>query len=315
MLIYFYINIITINIIKIKCPSRFSTNPWALILNRSISMNIYPQVNPYVYRLDHPVTGEFYIGYRAGNKASADQDLGYKYFTSSKYVKPRFSEFKVTIIAECFDADFAYDLEQELIHEDWQNPLILNKMCHYGKLRYKMYGSHSEETRAKLCAARRKQIRKPHSEETKYKMRAAKVGMLGHQQSEETRAKISASKTGISRSDETKAKISAARKGKKYGPMTEETKAKISAANKGKTISEETRAKLRVLVKGTTRKPHSEETKAKMSMANKKYRARKEKENNDQNNISSDALGSGDQPITLVIPVSGDKNVFSHCFS
>lgn len=91
-------------------------------------MNIYPSTKaaPYVYRLDHPVTGEFYVGYRSANKTPSDQDI-LKYRTSSKYVKPRFDEFICTILAEFNDALDAYWFEQELIKSTWKHPLSLNK--------------------------------------------------------------------------------------------------------------------------------------------------------------------------------------------
>ena len=37
---------------------------------------------PYVYKLVHKETGEFYIGFRCANKVPANEDLGIKYFTS-----------------------------------------------------------------------------------------------------------------------------------------------------------------------------------------------------------------------------------------
>jgi hypothetical protein len=89
-------------------------------------MHIYP----YVYRLDHPVTGEFYIGYRCANKVSSAEDLGHIYFTSSKIVKPRFHEFTYQIIAEFFDKNDAYDFEQQLISDNFKNPNILNRLVH-----------------------------------------------------------------------------------------------------------------------------------------------------------------------------------------
>ena len=65
----------------------------------------------------------------------------------------------------------------------------------------------------------------PRSEETIAKIRAARKDQPGKPRSEETRAKMSASHKGIS--------------------LTEEQKAKISAANKGRKRSEETRAKIK----------------------------------------------------------------------
>lgn len=110
-------------------------------------MNIYP----YVYRLDHPVTGEFYIGCRIVNKVPSEQDLGFYYFTSSKVIKPRFHEFKITIIAECFDKEYTYNLEQKIIEENWGNSLLINKAKNNSKggLTFSNNG-HSLETRRKL---------------------------------------------------------------------------------------------------------------------------------------------------------------------
>ena len=105
-------------------------------------MSIYP----YVYRLDHPVTGEFYIGYRCANKVPAEEDLGHKYFTSSKSVKSRFSEFNYHIVAEFFDKSSAYDHEQLLIAESWSDDLLLNKSCYSGKKKFARTGEHTPES-------------------------------------------------------------------------------------------------------------------------------------------------------------------------
>ena len=64
------------------------------------STSIYSNL-PYVYRLDHPTTGEFYIGYRSANKKPSHLDLP-EYKTSSKIVNPRFEEFNWIILAEFF---------------------------------------------------------------------------------------------------------------------------------------------------------------------------------------------------------------------
>ena len=104
-------------------------------------MNIYTQNYPYVYRLDNLQTKEFYIGSRVANKVPSKQDLGYEYFTSSKIVTPRFNEFQVTIIAEFFDGDDAYNHEQYLIYCDWGNPLLLNKNCYYQKGKFNNIGT------------------------------------------------------------------------------------------------------------------------------------------------------------------------------
>lgn len=86
-------------------------------------------IYPYVYRGTHPITGEFYIGMRCANKHPAEADLGVKYKTSSKFVKPRFNEFEWCIMAVFFTREAAYDFEQLLIFENMHDSKILNKSC------------------------------------------------------------------------------------------------------------------------------------------------------------------------------------------
>lgn len=137
------------------------------------------EVKPYVYKLTHRKTGEFYIGYREANVLPAHQDLGGPYRTSSAVIHDMgFDEFDWMIVAEFPTGDEAYDHEQELINEDFHNPLCLNRSCFNGSARFKT-GPHSEETKAKM--------RKP--------------------KTEATRAKMSASKTGSKHSDATKEKL------------------------------------------------------------------------------------------------------------
>lgn len=135
-----------------------------------ISMNIYPstQVRPYVYFGIDSVTGEFYIGYREANSTPSHIDL-FKYRTSSKIVNPKFDQFNWVVAAEFFTGDDAYDFEQQLIFENWNNPLLLNRHCFYGKNRFKSAkgrkhiiikkrGPHSEETKAKNAESHRGKI-------------------------------------------------------------------------------------------------------------------------------------------------------------
>lgn len=42
---------------------------------------------PYVYKLTHKETNQFYIGYRSANRVKSEFDLGFKYFSSSKIIK------------------------------------------------------------------------------------------------------------------------------------------------------------------------------------------------------------------------------------
>lgn len=126
------------------------------------------QILPYVYRLTNRNTGEFYYGYRKANKVRAEEDLGIEYFTSSRYVKPRFKEFETEIVAEFFDSDSAYWFEQSLIQENWKEPGILNKK--YVKIGGKEFYNceNTPEARAKISASMtgRKQS-KEHSEKNR----------------------------------------------------------------------------------------------------------------------------------------------------
>ena len=102
-------------------------------------MNIYPstQVRPYVYFGIHKVTKEIYLGYREANTKSSHIDI-FEYRTSSKVVNPFFDEYDWYILAEFFNGNDAYDFEQQLIFENWNNPLLLNVNCRYGsKSRFK----------------------------------------------------------------------------------------------------------------------------------------------------------------------------------
>jgi len=120
-------------------------------------MNIYQstKVAPYVYMCVHKITNEFYIGYREKNiklGITSDIDLP-KYRTSSKKVKPRFEEFTWKILAEFQTGNDAYDFEQELICEHWDNPLLLNGARNQrGNKRFKK-NAVTEETRLKISAA------------------------------------------------------------------------------------------------------------------------------------------------------------------
>jgi hypothetical protein len=99
------------------------------------STSIYPstKIVPYVYKLTHKVTKQFYFGVRfsKNQKLPSHIDLGTHYFTSSKCIKQLgFDNFDTEILAEFpFDGGRidAYLLEQQLIEENFSNSLILNK--------------------------------------------------------------------------------------------------------------------------------------------------------------------------------------------
>lgn len=122
-------------------------------------MTIYTseKVMPYVYMGIHKHTGEFYIGSRANTKQRLPSHLDlFQYRTSSKYVKPRFDEFNWHIVAECLTPHDAYVLEQQLIYEQWNNPLSLNYSCfHNGKQFSRVGSTLSARHRERFCATGR----------------------------------------------------------------------------------------------------------------------------------------------------------------
>lgn len=207
---------------------------------------------PYVYKGTHPVTGEFYIGMRFANKRPSSIDLGIIYRTSSKIVEPKFDEFEWIILAEFFNKEDAYDFEQQLIHESWDDPLKLNRSCFYNCEHRFSNINMTIEDRIK-CGLRSKGRKL--SEETKAKMRKKKP--------EGTGARMSAARTGVKLSKEHCEKISVALTGKKQPQeliekrvaactglkRSEESCKNISDSLKGHHVSAETRKKLSDSVK------------------------------------------------------------------
>ncbi len=93
-----------------------------------------PLALPYVYKIVHKITGQFYIGSRYENirfNRSPIEDLGIYYFSSS-YNKQFVNSAKVglcdfEIILEHNNIDSVFWWEQFLIMENINNPLCLNE--------------------------------------------------------------------------------------------------------------------------------------------------------------------------------------------
>jgi hypothetical protein len=223
---------------------------------------------PYVYRLTHKETGQFYIGYREANWLPAGLDLGIKYYTSSEKIKEiGFNNFDYIVIAEFFNldrtlaADDAYNHEQISIKEIFHDPNCLNG--HYmnvtdGQMRARPKTGRkcSEETKAKMREARKKQV---FSEESKIKMSKSQTGKT---MSKETVRKIVDANTGKKRTEEFVEKM-------KLILNDPEMKLRLSEAHKGLRHSEESINKMRGRAlseehKAKLRKPKSEEHKAKL---------------------------------------------------
>jgi hypothetical protein len=214
-------------------------HPLALMLQGAISMNIYPSTKamPYVYMCTHKETGNFYIGYRESNRLPSHLDFPF-YKTSSTIVSNNFDNYDWIIIAEFFRGNDAYDAEQQLIFENWNSPLLLNKSCFFNKKRFKcesISDSHKQSIRTA-------QTGKVLSEDTKEKIRKKRLLQVT---TDETKDKISKSLVGNSRSKK---------------PRSENTKQKIKESL-AKTYQEKPK------VLGMLGKTHSEETKEKMRLA------------------------------------------------
>lgn len=179
-------------------------------------MSIYKSLRPlpYVYMCIHKITGQFYFGYREQNVSlnlTSDEDFPL-YKTSSKTVNPNFDEYDWHIIAEFFNGNDAYDFEQQLISNEWGNPLLLNESCYYGKARFNHANKkHTESAKQKISKSK---IGKPlpKTEETKLKMSntwkriapdrsGEKNPMFGKKQSDTTKKKISIANKGKKKSE------------------------------------------------------------------------------------------------------------------
>ena len=208
-------------------------------------MNIYQstQVRPYVYFGIHKVTGEIYVGYREFNVQlgiPSTIDL-FTYRTSSKIVNPIFDEFDWYVVAEFFSGDDAYDFEQQLIYEHWNNPLLLNQHCTHGQERWKfsrLGEKDSDETRRRKSEARKGEKNPMFGKDRS----GENSSFLGRTHSDITKQKISKTKTGVKLSDQARANMREAAK-YKAKPSAEVIK-KRAEANRGSTRSNETRAKI-----------------------------------------------------------------------
>lgn len=226
---------------------------------------------PYVYICTHKETSQFYIGYRERNvrtNTPSSMDIGVSYFTSSPHVRSTFSEYEFCVVAEFFDATEAYWFEQELIKENWNNPLLLNKQFydrnttkgifrHTGKTSGFTGHHHTEETKRKKS--------KPHTEETKKKISEKVAGEkhpnFGKQRSEESKLKQSMSM-----------KKYAGENHPCYGRQRPpDVIEKMRLANIGKKDTEETKQKKKEAAKN--RPPQSEETRQKRKESLARYYA------------------------------------------
>lgn len=206
-------------------------------------MNIYTssQSRPYVYICTHKQNKSFYIGFRQRNVAlgrTSDKDLPL-YKTSSKIVRSKFDEFDWQILAEFTDGNAAYDFEQLLIHENWDNPLLLNQSCHFNntaRMKFDRTGKRDhQETRLKKSLAKRG----PKNPMFGSDRSGENSTFLGKQHSLESKAKIAASKLGTKMSAGAKENMRKAAKRKPLPSLS--VIQKRADANRGSTRSDHTK--------------------------------------------------------------------------
>ena len=121
-------------------------------------MNIYSsdKAVPYVYVCTHKETNQFYIGYRMANvrlNVPSHLDLP-EYKTSSTTVRPDWENYTWTIVAEFFDPSDAYTFEQQMIFDNWENPLLLNEHYNLGENQFRTSGPCSDKTKQKMHDAK-----------------------------------------------------------------------------------------------------------------------------------------------------------------
>jgi hypothetical protein len=142
----------------------------------------------YTYFIKNKITNEFYYGSRCKNidyKRLVLDDFWIHYFTSSKEIKNLRkiygdNSFEFTILQESEDYDNCYWYEQELIKQNINNPLCLNRQFvdrNSGKKMFSMSGkTHSTESKIKISIGGKGKIMPPISEERKQQISKQFIG-------------------------------------------------------------------------------------------------------------------------------------------
>lgn len=193
---------------------------------------------PYVYRLEHKDTGQFYYGVRMVNKVPAHEDLFVHYFSSSKTIEKMGREnFLYEVVQEFDDRNSALAFEDRMIRTTASDQLSLNKARTSPEGKFYFYNegrTFSEEHRRKISEAGigKHSNNGANRPEVKEKNRAAQ---LGKKMSPESIAKRSASRRGVKRDPEIFAKKAETQRLKNGGHyFSEDARRKISEARKAR---------------------------------------------------------------------------------
>ena len=213
---------------------------------------------PYVYICTHKETNQFYIGYREANvnlNRPSHLDLP-EYKTSSTTVRPDWENYTWTIVAEFFDPSHAYTFEQQMIFDNWDNPLLLNGQYRLGKIKqFRRSGPTGRKGKPSPLKGKpngKKGIStRPHSTDTKQKLHDANLGRPSPKKGKSTGkpSPLKGRPTGKKGIPNGKKGIPNGRKGKPTGqipwnkgkpspmkgiPRSDETKQKMFDAAKGR---------------------------------------------------------------------------------
>lgn len=185
-------------------------------------MNIYSstRVLPYVYKLTHKFSGQFYFGYRCANPIPSSEDLP-RYKSSSKEIASLgFDNFHWEILAEFFDGEAAYDFENFLIEQNIKNSLCLNKSyTKSGSRRFRLLGTASEERKNKISQSTKGKSKSIQACENFSKSR------IGKKLSEFHREQISKCQSGRVRSESHRKNISNALSNKPWSEARKQAEA------------------------------------------------------------------------------------------
>ena len=193
----------------------------------------------YVYKIQFS-DSTYYIGYR-GSCQDASKDFLVRYFSSSKVVteKIKNSKFSGVILHENLEKEIAYNIEQELIFDHFNDPLCLNKACYYGRNGFGILSTSAKEKISKDVINRWK--------DPEYKKRLINAHKERWESNPELKERQSLRLTGQKRPEHSAklkghpghTKCKGVKKHPGHGAL-------VSAASKGKPKSEEHKLKLRV---------------------------------------------------------------------
>ncbi len=178
-------------------------------------------MNHYVYRIDRPTTGEWYVGIRSC-KCRPTEDVGYLGSGTrlNNTMRGRQSEFNKTILVIVQTRKEAARIEAALVGPAQVEERLCMNLCEGGDCGSVGY-RHTAKSKAKIGAANQ-----------------------GRPVSNETRAKLSMAQTGCVLTDETRAKIGAANRGR-VPAVSPDGRARIIAFHTGRVRTDETRARIK----------------------------------------------------------------------